>query len=277
MGNSSCIAINEKKKNQAKPVVPFVAHAKKFQPIIDQFHTLEQVQTALRSAGLESSNLIVGVDFTKSNTWTGTRTFGGRSLHDTGVLNPYQQVLSILGRTLSVFDDDNLIPIYGFGDAHTQDKSCFPFYPDRPCHGFEECLRRYNEIAPMIKLAGPTNFGPVIRSAIDTVRTEKQYHILVIIADGQVTNYNDTAAAIVEASNYPLSIIMVGVGDGPFDTMEEFDDGLPSRKFDNFQFVHFNDIIRKHPRNADPAFALAALMEVPEQFQTIRQLGYLGF
>lgn len=30
-----------------------------------------QVTSALREAGLESSNLILGIDFTKSNEWTG--------------------------------------------------------------------------------------------------------------------------------------------------------------------------------------------------------------
>ncbi|KAJ1468073.1 Copine-domain-containing protein, partial [Baffinella frigidus] len=239
-----------------------------------------QVQAALRAAGLESSNLILAIDYTKSNTWTGEKTFGGRCLHDTntGQQNPYQRVISVVGRTLEVFDDDKLIPTFGFGDSFTGDKAAFPFFPERPCNGFAEVLeRRYNEITPSIQLAGPTNFAPVINEAIKIVQEEKSYHILVIVADGQVTNRQATEEAIVRASNFPMSIIMVGVGDGPWDTMEEFDDELPTRRFDNFQFVPFNSLMSRVPPgvNPDACFATAALMEVPEQFKLVRRLKLL--
>lgn len=42
-----------------------------FHTILDQFETIGEVQDALQTAGLESSQLIVGIDFTKSNEWTG--------------------------------------------------------------------------------------------------------------------------------------------------------------------------------------------------------------
>ena len=58
--------------------------------------------------------------------------------------------------------------------------------------------------------------------------------------------------------------------------MEPFDEALPRRRFDNFQFVCLNSTIadcRKKGVQEEIGFALQALMEVPEQFQIINKLG----
>jgi len=247
-----------------------------FYTIRDKYQTLEDVQQGLRNAGLESSNLIIGIDFTKSNMWNGKKTFGGKPLHtlDPKIRNPYQEAIDIIGRSLEVFDDDKLIPAFGFGDTMTTDKRIFPFIQDRPCYGVAEVLQRYNEITPLLILSGPTSFAPLIRGAIDIVKSTRGYHILLIIADGEVTSVKETQAAIVEASSYPISIVMIGVGDGPWEIMEEFDDGIPARKFDNFQFVNFNKVMYRS-ENREVDFAVAALQEIPEQFLLIRKLNLL--
>lgn len=76
--------------------------ASSFAAIRDKYETIEDVQKALRGAGLESSQLMVAIDFTQSNTYTGAKSFGGRCLHDVSseVPTPYEQVLRIIGRTL---------------------------------------------------------------------------------------------------------------------------------------------------------------------------------
>ncbi|XP_058072321.1 E3 ubiquitin-protein ligase RGLG4-like isoform X2 [Magnolia sinica] len=218
----------------------------KYDFIPDNYRSLDQVIAALREAGLESSNLILGIDFTKSNEWTAT----------------------------------------------THDQAVFSFHSDHtPCHGFEEVLTCYRQIVRNLRLSGPTSFGPIIEAAIDIVESHGgQYHVLVIIADGQVTRSIDTGDrelspqeestidAIVAASSYPLSIVVIGVGDGPWDDMRDFDDKIPARKFDNFQFVNFTEIMSKDdsPSEKEAAFALAALMEIPIQYQATMELGILG-
>eukprot|EP01106_Pelomyxa_sp_JSP_P002841 TRINITY_DN1429_c0_g3_i4.p1 TRINITY_DN1429_c0_g3~~TRINITY_DN1429_c0_g3_i4.p1 ORF type:complete len:291 (-),score=41.26 TRINITY_DN1429_c0_g3_i4:142-1014(-) len=245
-----------------------------FSAIGDRFGSIEQVQMALRQNGMTAANLIIAVDYTKSNEETGAVSFGGRCLHSLipGQMNPYQRVIDILGRTLASFDADGQIPVYGFGDTQTQGSSCFPFYPgERPCQGVQDVLQRYQAITPTIQLWGPTSFAPVIRKAISLAQSTRQLQILVIVADGQVNDNGLTRQAIIEASNYPISIITVGVGDGPWPAMREFDDGLTQRRFDNFQFVDFTAIASRGG-NVDVAFALQALQEVPEQLAAMRRL-----
>ncbi|MEW5305626.1 MAG: hypothetical protein WDW36_008156 [Sanguina aurantia] len=305
MGAKSSRHLSEEpSRSRSRHSTSSVAQGQGFRPIPDSYGTLSEVQGALRTAGLESSSLLVAVDFTKSNEWNGKHSFWGNSLHSIGSrANPYEEAISAIGRTLASFDDDGLIPSYGFGDAVTGDVAVFSFMPNnQPCQSLDTLVHRYRELAPHVRLAGPTSFAPAIYEAIRAVAASgNQYHILLLVADGQVTRSSDTSAgfqspqelatsqAIVAASQFPLSIVMVGVGDGPWDTMQAFDDGLPSRRFDNFQFVRADGRGRTHhsshghrhshppasEEGKDAAFALAALMEVPAQYQAIQRLGLL--
>ncbi len=251
-----------------------------FDVIEDKFSSLDDVSAAIKKAGLESSNLIIGIDFTASNEWQGRKSFEHRSLHHifkNKRTNPYQKVICSIAETLAPFDNDNLIPVYGFGDKLTKDHSVFSFCEkEASCRGFQEVLRRYGDIVQNIELSGPTSFAPIINKAIEITKEKNDYHILLIIADGQVVEEQELATrrAIVEASAYPLSIILVGVGDGPWGVMSEYDEKLPKRKFDNFQFVDYHKVTKK-AKNPELAFALNALMEIPDQYQTIKKMGLI--
>ncbi|KAG5533298.1 hypothetical protein RHGRI_027476 [Rhododendron griersonianum] len=171
--------------------------------------------------------------------------------------------------------------------ASTHDQEVFSFDPEeRYCNEFEEVVRRYREIVPHLKLLGPTSFALVIEMAMSIVEESGgQYHVLLIVtrsvdtAHGKVSpQEQNTIDAIIKASEYPLSIILVGVGDGPWDTMREFDDNIPCRAFDNFQFVNFTEIMSKNvdPLRKQTEFALSALMEIPSQYKATLELSILG-
>merc|ERR1712232_416464 len=90
------------------------------------------------------------------------------------------------------------------------------------------------------------------------------YTILLILTDGAVSDINSTAAGIARASNAPLSIVIVGIGNADFNGMQFLDDfnsaqfGGPGR--DIVQFVQFN----KHAHNS-VALTSETLNEIPTQ------------
>ena len=100
------------------------------------------------------------------------------------------------------------------------------------------------------------------------------YHVLLFLTDGNIHDLRETIDAMVYASNYPISIIIVGIGDGDFSSME-FLDGDDDNKLmrdgenidakrDICQFVKFADFRDEDGTNAD-LLAEAVLEEVPDQ------------
>lgn len=165
----------------------------------------------------------------------------------------------------------NAVPCYGFGDRETNDTSVFTFLGGRDCilglpyEGVqaryvicrvEGCnmthsYHRYRDVVPHVVMAGPASFAPLIHQSLAIVNETGEFHVLFIIASGHLAgssrellaeldvNEQKTIDAIKLASHFPLSIVIVGVGDGPWDGMKQYKRFLHNRKFDNLHFVDY--------------------------------------
>nr|XP_047930002.1 copine-9 isoform X1 [Anser cygnoides] len=175
-------------------------------------------------------NFTVAIDFTASNGMPSQPT----SLHYASPyqLSAYALALKAVGEIIQDYDSDKLFPAYGFGAKLPPDGKISHQFPlnnneDNPsCAGIEGVLESYLQSLRTVQLYGPTNFAPVINQVAGTaaqVTDGSQYHVLLIITDGVISDMLQTKEAIVTASALPMSIIIVGVGPAEFDAMEELD------------------------------------------------------
>ena len=251
----------------------------KFKPeqIVTLFDSFEELQCAMILSGLKNSNLIIGIDFSRSNEWSAKMTYG-RNMHtiDDKDPNPYMRVMEIMGRALIFPHHDQQIHVFGFGDKTTDDQAVFNLSSERnPFTTMKQAIEQYKTITPSVTMNGPTSFIPIIHKSIEMVKETRQHHILVIICDGECNDIPANIREIEEASQYPLSIIFVGVGDGPFGVLENLEQASSRGQFNNCSFVNFTKITGGKTSHSDLVFACTAVNELPEQIIHMKQLGYL--
>lgn len=220
--------------------------------------------------------LTIGIDFTGSNGSPSSPS----SLHYVGgTVNSYEAAIRACGDIVAYYDYDQMFPVFGYG-ASLQGQNvshCFPISgnSDNPnVYTINGVIQAYKEILGKIDLAGPTYFAPLINEFISIVKKSltpenpMQYFILMILTDGQNHDMEDTKDAVVNASLLPISIIIIGIGNGNFGNMVELDgDETRVRSRDNryaerdiVQFVPFN----KFSNNAE-RLAQEVLEEIPRQ------------
>jgi E3 ubiquitin-protein ligase RGLG len=242
------------------------------------YKTRDQLHNDMITTGIiEDMSLIVGIDATGSNRLTGEKCYGGKSLHDLSFKNPYMSVISLLPKLFRL-DTDHTTPMYYFGSQQANNNGGVVHAGNS--RSVEKLLEMYKNSIQTQTLSGPTSFVNMIETAIAAYGSTQRYQVLIIVTDGAVNDREDTMNAIIAASNYPISIIGIGVGDGPFDQMEKFDDEIPKgRKFDNFQFVNYNKLVPQDTNERqNDNFMFHAFMEVPRQYdEAKRVLNYKPF
>ena len=223
-------------------------------------------------------NLAVGIDFTGSNGNPSDTT----SLHYSGSsnYNSYEIAIHSCGNIVAYYDFDQMFPVFGFGGkfGSTNEVShCYPInmnFNDPNIQSIDGILQTYRNILNQTKLYGPTYFHYIIDHVVSLVKEDviaenkMNYTILMILTDGIIDDMDDTINSLVEASFYPISVIIIGIGDADFTNMNALDaDDEPlvdknGRKADRdlVQFVPF----KKFSYNGE-LLANEVLEEIPKQ------------
>jgi hypothetical protein len=236
--------------------------------------------------GGTSMNFSIAVDFTASNGDPRDQ----RSLHFMNpqtMENQYTTAIRSVGEIVQDYDSDKQFPALGFGarippNGQVSHEFFLNLSQDNNpyCLGVEGLLHAYRHSLQNVKLYGPTNFSPVINHVANFARTYqtngKQYFVLLILTDGIITDLDATLASIIAASDLPMSIIIIGVGDEDFSTMEALDaddkllraNGRTASR-DIVQFVELRKFLTTHGGGQmtwnKEALAKEVLAEVPKQ------------
>ena len=242
-----------------------------FQIISKSFITQNFTFVDYLKAGIEIG-LSVAIDFTNSNGPPYERT----SLHYIqGLeLNQYERAIYSCGNIIALYDYNQLFPCFGFGaKVNNRARGLFNlnFQEDPNVRSIQGIIDAYHNAINSITFYGPTHFGPILNTINKMIKDEHnnlKYHILMILTDGRIDDIDNTIDALVEGSFLPLSVIIIGIGNANFTSMNILDadenplidsKGVKAAR-DLVQFVPFI----KYESNPEK-LANEVLAEIPKQ------------
>jgi len=226
--------------------------------------------------GLEI-NMSISIDFTASN--GNIKKKGSLHQRNSNSDNPYEKAIKVCGEIIAQYDNDKIYPVFGYGALLPNQNivsHCFNLNlkEDPNIETIEKVLETYYKVLPKLIFKSPTYFAPTIKKTIDIIRSKMKnsnqytYDILLILTDGKLDDMKETISLIVEGSELPLSIVIIGIGKANFDIMKNLDSDnsylidYKGRKAarDIVQFVPFS----KYENNLND-LAEAIYEEIPKQ------------
>ncbi len=223
-------------------------------------------------------NLLIGIDFTSSN--KSPKEIDSYHYIGNENLNFYEIAIKKCGDIIENYNKNQLFSVYGFGGKLPGEKNvnqCFALNGnnDKPeINSIKNVLITYRNILPVITLCSDGLLSPIIKEINNKVSEKIKendynfYNILLILTNGNIKDEKDTINNIVKSSFLPISIIIVGIGNGDFGYIDSFDENeeilINSNHLkcnrNNIKFIHFNNYLKNENKLNEEI-----LKEIPKQ------------
>lgn len=197
--------------------------------------------------------VVVAIDATASN--GDPRQESSLHYFKTDGSNSYEECLFALCSILSKYDSDQKYPVWGFGAKQDGEiQHCFNMLPssstdsshEEEVEGVEGILQAYRDtFRSGLVMSSPRDFTEIIdRAAKDglaKLQERQSYSILLIFTNGGPSDIPRTVEALRAADEAPLSVVIVGVGEGDFSGIDHIQSGHKGAR-DKLRFVHFQQL-----------------------------------
>ncbi|MFK7824032.1 MAG: hypothetical protein AB8G05_07745 [Oligoflexales bacterium] len=260
----------------------------------------------------QSTDIIMAYDFTSSNAQTGIKSFNGKNLHhlfskEDVRHNPYQTVTKLLIGNLVPDEQDREFKVLGFGDERSIgdiNGVSLVSSAKKPAIGLYGVLKAYRSYRKSCYMSGPTSFSGPIRIASQQAIKNRRHTLLIILTDGALSSgiaQRETIESLASASKTPLSILIIGVGDGTerertglfpglqrfkeIKALQDSHDAFRLRiknnlKFDNVNFINANDYIggvfaEQEPKERLEKFLKSCVKKIDIQKEYMKQNGLI--
>lgn len=170
-------------------------------------------------------NLITGIDFTSKNLPYNNES----SLHYiSNTPNVYEKAITSFGNLLCYYDYDHLFPIYGIGgkkDESQEISYCFPLSSDIKVNGVKSLINSYKESIKKIIPGDTLRLSDMLNESLANIKSEidegiNKYYIILLLINEQCSDLKEMKDVLVKASEYPISIFIVGLGNENYEEIE---------------------------------------------------------
>ena len=189
------------------------------------------------------------------------------------------------------YNDDEYFYIYGYGfqfkDKSKEVGNMFPITQesDRPSVAMKNIKSTYSKFLENITFnKEKTNLDLIIKQYNEKIKEDiddydiKEYNILLLFANNDIINENEFYNEIILSSTLPISVVIIGLGKGPFTKLENAENNFMNltdnngnkAKRKNIKFISFNSLGKNYQRTVRNS-----LIDIPGQmieFLTLKNI-----